>query len=238
MGKGRMFTEYEKDFISVNYAAMDTVTIASMLRRSVASVHTLAYRLALSKFTVRGRGSNRIVWSGQMLEFLKKNYRLMSNKKLAAALGLKLTVVRMKLYQLGLQRMQLHTWTAEEIKYLKRNYRKMGDVEIADNMQVLFPKEKKWTKQHISKKRGYLGLNRTAGEYAAIRTKNSSPGGSAYTIHRNSSSITMHDSWVAQKLAWRNRQMADHYKKNHPELIELKRAELTLRRTIKTLSNG
>lgn len=169
---------------------------------------------------------------------LKQHFYKLTNKKLAEALQLKITVVRIKAAELGLKRIEMEYWTDEQIQYLKDNYRQIGDVEIAANMQLFFPKKKPWTKQHIAKKRKYLKLFRTRKQIESIRTRNSSEGGNAYTINNNSSSIHMHDSWVAQQIAWRNRELAETIKTKHPELIQAKRAELQLRRTIKSIKNG
>lgn len=238
MAKGRLFTPDEEQFIAANYGVSDVMSIARKLRRSTLSVYVYANRKGIKKNADKGRLWNKTEWTSEMIDFLKSKFFHSTNKQIAEALGLKLTVVRNKAAEIGLKRIEMEYWTDEQLIFLHANYRTMGDVEIAENLQQLFPKKKPWTKQHICKKRKYLELRRTKEQIDAIRTRNSSEGGNAYTINRNSSSINMHDSWIAGRLGWRNKKLADHIKKNHPELIELKRAELKLRRTIKNKIHG
>ena len=91
-------------------------------------------------------------------------------------LGVKITSFRVKAYELGLKKVEMEYWTPEMITYLKRNYKKIGDVEIAERFTKLYPKNKKWTKQHIEKKRRYLKLKRTDEQQAAIKLRNTKQG--------------------------------------------------------------
>lgn len=103
---------------------------------------------------------NKINWTPQMIDFLKRNFEKMTNQELADALGLKLTTTRCKLYELGLKRMELEYWTDEQVEFLKDNYHSKGDTEIAIIFDEKYQKEKGWTKKHIEKKRRQLGLKR------------------------------------------------------------------------------
>lgn len=91
---------------------------------------------------------------------------------MADALGLKLTLVRMKCYELGLKRMELEYWTVAQVKYLKSNYKKIGDKELAEIFNKRWHKAKGWTHKHIEKKRKYLKLKRTQKQIVAIRKRN------------------------------------------------------------------
>jgi len=158
----------------------------------------------------------------------------MTNRQLAASLNLRLTVTRNKCRELGLKRIEMEYWTDEQILFLKEHYKKMGDVEIAEIFEKRWPKNKPWRKQHINKKRKYLKLLRTAEEIKAIASKNSSPGGNSFTIKKNSSSLNMHPTWVAQQIAWRDPGLQQEVLK-HPELIELKKEQIKLNRVIKAV---
>jgi nitrate reductase alpha subunit len=157
----------------------------------------------------------------------------MTNHQLAKGLGLKLTVTRNKCRELGLKRIEMEYWTKEQVEYLAGHYKTTGDVELAAYFQKTWPKKKKWTKQHINKKRKYLKLLRTKAQQEAIITKNVSPGGNSHTITKNSSSINMHPSWVVQRMAWRDKELQQEILKNHPQLVETGKALILLKRAIK-----
>jgi hypothetical protein len=115
---------------------------------------------------------NAIEWTPQMIAFLKENYQDYTNKQLADSLGLKLTSVRMKLYELGYKRMDLEYWSIEQIKFLKSKYKTIGDTELAEIFNSKWKKNKGWNKKHIEKKRKQLNLKRTKEEINAINNKN------------------------------------------------------------------
>jgi hypothetical protein len=111
-------------------------------------------------------------WPEKELEFLTENFYSMTNKELAKALGMKLSMVRTKCYELGLKRMELEYWTDIQIKWLKVLYTFIGDMELALIFDEAYPKEKGWTLKHIEKKRMYLGLKRTKKQLEAIKERN------------------------------------------------------------------
>ncbi|MCJ8153215.1 HNH endonuclease [Chryseobacterium sp. SSA4.19] len=112
---------------------------------------------------------NKTEWTEEMILFIRENFNKKTNVQLAEDLGLKLTTVRTKLYELGLYKMKLEYWIPEQILFLKRNYHKIGDTEIAELFNKKYPKEKGWSKKHIEKKRRYLNLKRTPEMLKAIR---------------------------------------------------------------------
>jgi hypothetical protein len=175
---------------------------------------------------------NKINWTEEMISFLKNNYTSMTNKKLADSLGLRLTTTRTKLYELGYKRMDLEYWTNKQIQFLKDRYQTIGDVILAEMFNKKFPKKKLWTKKHIEKKRKYLSLIRTPEEIYAIRNEHSKPGGRCNTILKYSASIFLTDRYIANSISWRNKGLTDELMM-HPEIIELKRAQLKLRRRIR-----
>lgn len=104
---------------------------------------------------------NKIEWSEDNIEFIKSNFHTKTNKELAKCLGLKLSSVRKKCYELGLYKMTLEYWTDEQVQFLKENYKKFGDNDLAKIFNEKWFKQKGWTKKHIEKKRKYLNLKRT-----------------------------------------------------------------------------
>lgn len=123
------------------------------------------------------KGKNgKIIFSPGEVDFLKTNFLKMTNQQLADALGLKLTVVRQKCYELGLRRIEMEYWTPDMVRFLKTWYRKKGDVELAEIFNVKFPKNKPWTRNHIVQKRGYLKLKRTTKSLNRIFLRNKETG--------------------------------------------------------------
>ena len=111
---------------------------------------------------------NKIDWTDKRLKFLKENFNTMTNQQLADSLGLKITSVRHKCYELGLYKMTLEYWTDEQVDFLLKNYKEKGDTELAEIFNKKWYKDKGWTKKHIEKKRRYLKLKRTPEEIARI----------------------------------------------------------------------
>jgi len=114
----------------------------------------------------------KIEFSDQEIQYIKDNFQTMSNEQIANELGLKKTIVRMKAYELGLQKMELEYWPDEAIKYLKENYHKIGDREMCRHFSTAFPKQKGWTSRHIQKKMSQLGLKRNKLHWYCIKERN------------------------------------------------------------------
>lgn len=115
---------------------------------------------------------NKILFTEKGIQFLKDNYLKKTNQELANALGLKLTIVRMQLYALDLKRIEMEYWTEEQTNFLIENYKTIGDVELSEIFEETWPKNKRWTKNHIEKKRRYLELKRTKEEIQDIFIRN------------------------------------------------------------------
>jgi len=175
---------------------------------------------------------NATAWTGEMIRFLKVNFQTMTNQQLSRALDLRLTVTRNKLSELGLKRMELEYWCDDQVKFLKDNYKAMGDVAMMEIFKACWPKQKGWKRSAVHKKRKQLGLFRTPKEIHKIASRNSSKGGRSYTIDKNSSSKNMHPRWIAQQLAWRNKDLQTAILK-HPEMISAGRSLIKLKRVIK-----
>lgn len=118
----------------------------------------------------------KVIFSEYEIQFLKDNFKNMTNKQIADALELKKTTIRMKAYELGLQRLEMEYWPDEAVKFLKENYHKIGDRELSRIFNKEFPKNKNWTSRHIQKKMGYLGLKRTKLDWFMIKERNRNNG--------------------------------------------------------------
>lgn len=120
--------------------------------------------------------NNKIILEEYEVKFIKENHGKMTNRKMADALGLKLTTLRTKCYEMGLYQMRLQYWTPEQVDFLKANYKKFGDTELAEIFEVKWFKDKGWSKKHIEKKRRYLKLKRTLKHRKTIHDRNTAMG--------------------------------------------------------------
>lgn len=114
----------------------------------------------------------KIIFSESDIQFIKDHFQSMTNQQIADALGLKKTIVRMKAYELGLQRINLEYWPDDAETFLRNNYGKIGDKEMADIFNKTFQKTKGWTHNHIQKKMSQLGLKRNKHNWLVILERN------------------------------------------------------------------
>jgi hypothetical protein len=115
---------------------------------------------------------NKVVFTEEQHQFLRDNYKTMTNQQLADALGLKLTRTRQEIYNLGLKRMVLQIWTPEQVEFLKNNYRRIGDKEIASIFNKQHLKNKKWSRSQIQKKLNQMGCKRNKLDLFLIKERN------------------------------------------------------------------
>jgi len=117
---------------------------------------------------------NKIFFSQEQTDFLKENYKTMTNQQLAETLGVKLTVMRNYKSSLGLMSSNKPiNWSTGEIRFLVENYHKHGDVELAEMLnERYYYKNRNFTKKHIQKKRSLIGLVRTEKEQKLILNRN------------------------------------------------------------------
>jgi len=125
---------------------------------------------------MKRKAHNKIEFSPEQHEFLRRNYQSMTSQQMAIALGFKNTRVRIERYALGLYKQELEYWTPEMFEHLKANYQTKGDTEIAREFEALFPRVKDWTKKHIEKKRCQNGLVRTKQQIENIFNRNKEQG--------------------------------------------------------------
>lgn len=114
----------------------------------------------------------KVIFSEAEIQFIKDNFQSMTNQKIADALGLKITLVRMKAYELGLRKIELEYWPEEAVQFLRENYHRIGDREMARIFNNKFPKNKNWTERHIQKKMSYLNLKRSKLDWFLIKERN------------------------------------------------------------------
>lgn len=116
------------------------------------------------------------VWTPMMIDIVQENYKDMNVTELAQAMGVGLSAMRTKLYEMGFKKMEMEYWTEEQTKFLLDNYKTIGDKELAILFNGLWEKDKRWSFKHMEKKRLYLKLKRTPEELAAIKIRNTDRG--------------------------------------------------------------
>lgn len=152
----KRWDEKEIDVLKSCYRKVPASMIAQELNRPLLAVYQKANELGITLPT-------KINFSEQDIEFLKNNYLTLSNGQLAEKLEKKKTIVRMKLYEMGLRRydQKARAWTPEEDALLLANYRTMGDVALSKLIAGR-------TKGGVCKRRKTLQLERTAEQVAAL----------------------------------------------------------------------
>lgn len=116
------------------------------------------------------------IWTKEQIKYLQDNWPVMTNRQLSDGLGITLTLVRTKLYKMGMLRMEMEYWTPAQVKFLVKNYKKYGDTELTELFTKKWKKKKGWTKKHIEKKRSYLKLKRTEYDKELIFERNINAG--------------------------------------------------------------
>lgn len=155
----KRWTIEETLFLRVNYKRHeDAKWIAAQLGRNHGAVQQKIHKLGIAI-------PNRITWSPDEILFLQRNYQKHTNRELASMLRKKRTILRMKLYELGLSRGRGKPFTQEEDSVIISYYRVKGDTAIATLLEGR-------TKKTVRKRRLALGLLRTKAEIAAIMKAN------------------------------------------------------------------
>lgn len=233
----RSWTENEKDFIRSNLDKTSS-EIAIALGRSVQAVSVMINRLGLTRVGMAPRSGVKSEFSDSDILFIKSRINQLSNREISSHLGKTLTVVRNKIYELGLRRSaRADEWTVDQIRFLTENYRQVGDVELGERMNLRFPDaSRKFGRKTIRKKRYLLGLHRSEQEIQAI-VNDDAHKARCNTILKNSGSLHYKDGWVALTLAGKNHTDQIPTFLRHPGLIELRRSQLKLNRELKKQNN-
>lgn len=101
--------------------------------------------------------------------FIKSNFLKLTNAVLSEKTGVPITTLRTYAYSIGLKKTENEAWVSDAVEFLEFVYRDIGDMEIAAYLDVYYPKFKKWTISHVSKKMGYLSLKRSTEELKRIK---------------------------------------------------------------------
>lgn len=110
--------------------------------------------------------------------YMLKNYQYLNNKQLleeinknrVATKKLTLTLLRIKLYNLGLKRSEKPTpWNAIEVRFLIDNYKTKGNIEIATILNKFPNKTREFNKKIVEKKMTLLNLERSTDDLSQIR---------------------------------------------------------------------
>jgi hypothetical protein len=115
---------------------------------------------------------NKIEMQQWQKDFVRNNFKTMTNEEIAAKTGLSKTYVRMWAYSEGLQRELIVNWTKDQLDYFFENWRTTGNKEMADYINANLPSKKVFKRSTISKKMELLGLYRTPKETFEIRERN------------------------------------------------------------------
>jgi hypothetical protein len=233
MTNKRTWLKSEENYLIENYPHNTATQIAQHLNRSLGAIQQRAFNLGVDAINRSGAKTN---WTESKLSFLKKNFNKMTTEQLCNRLEIKDTVVRMKMKELGLRKCNHVKWIKEWDNYLISNYEIKGDVRLADEFEHLFPKGHKWTFRQIRKRRVYLNLVRTKEQVKTIMNYNATQGASA-TIHQNNGSVILSDKFIAMMIAggskYQDVDLKNKILNQNPELIELKRTQIKLRRLCK-----
>lgn len=171
-------------------------------------------------------------------QFLRENFFQQTNQQLTDALGMTLTVVRNQCRKLGLRRNRVYRWTAAQTAYLTRHYPTMGDVEIAENLNRRWPRSTRpWTRKHVCKKRGLIGLERTAEQLATIRGRNAIQGRYNLDMARKvylDKVERLDDDYILSNCLRISKPNRPAILKEHPRLIQNVRDDIYRKRLRKT----
>lgn len=145
----------EIDILKKCYRKGTASMIAWQLNRAKAAVYQKAHELRITL-------PCKINFSQAEESFLRNNYLKLTNAQLATALDKKKTIVRMKLYELGLRRydQKSRAWTEDEDIILMKNYQTMGDVALSKLIGR--------PKGGVCKRRKTLTLQRTSEQVALL----------------------------------------------------------------------
>ncbi len=236
MSRPTNWSNEEIDFLISQSNEISSKEISKVLGRTEKAISKKRFLLGVK--INKGYGV-KTVWTNDMLRFITDNYEVFSNRELADKMGVTLTVLRNKLSELNLKRVEYEKWTAEQVQFLIENYQTLGDVAIAEYFNENMPKSYSWTKKMIQKKRLYLNLKRKENETHTIRHNNSTTGKAA-TIGKNSASANLPDVYVATMMSGGSRKLDINLRTQilqHKQLVELKRTQFKLKRQCQKLAN-
>ncbi|MBD2753726.1 HNH endonuclease signature motif containing protein [Spirosoma validum] len=266
--KKNQFTHYsdsQKQFIRDHFQSMTNAEIGQALGRSKASVASIASDMGLvknveAKFRAAsiGQRNRKDAWSDADIQCLRDNYQTHSRTDLAKLLGRKWGAVKSKARQLRLIK------TTEAVRAILQRPNagqfKKGSLPkntiISDQtvIRTRYNYKRKIATQYI---RLGLGKWQELKHYVWEQANGPVPKGMilafidgdecqldnlelitmAENARRNSGTINLPDSYVASLMSVRKPELKQELLK-HPEIIDLKRQELKLKKSIKAHDNA
>ncbi|HSW56499.1 MAG TPA: hypothetical protein VLH59_15555 [Ignavibacteriaceae bacterium] len=125
MGNRKFWTDKEILFLKKYYPTRGSKYVAEELGRTQHSVKRQASRLGLKLVIALSHRA----FSPEEIIFIKKNYPLKGTHYVAKMLERRITSVRKKARQLGLERNTFLKWSVEEDEYLRKWYKRPGNTE-------------------------------------------------------------------------------------------------------------
>jgi hypothetical protein len=207
-----------------------------------------------------------MVWTTEKIAFLKTNYESMSKQELATALGFKWSQVRDKISKLKLTLPSRKKWerqfagfrqykdhvkfTEEEDSFVKENYLTMTCIEMSKTLsRSRTAIEYSLERQHLSIPQSLIEEHKQRGQFKkgqiphnkSVKMPTSTYEKVKKTMfkkgdNRVNASVTLSDNYLKWVIAFGE----DATIRNEipPELIKLKRAELTINRELKKIKKN
>lgn len=152
----RRWSDDDVLFLKQQYRKVHAGMLARHLGRNLLAVYQKANKLGITL-------PCKIEFTEAEENILRANYLTLTNAQLADFLKKKKTIVRMKLYELGLRRcdQKAKAWTEQEDKILIDNFQIMGDVALS---KIISGR----TKGGVCKRRKTLNLVRTPEQIATL----------------------------------------------------------------------
>lgn len=129
MGKVKLFSDKEIEFIRLHKFDMTDVEIAKYLNRHPNTIRQKRAKLGIYK-------KRYVIWDNSKISYLTENFPCKNTDDIAIALGVNEKTVREKAKELGLKKSSLYS--KEEDEYIKKNYCNMSARELSANLNILF----------------------------------------------------------------------------------------------------
>ena len=243
---GYRITDIQKSFILENIDSLSTTEIAQKLNISLLKIHTFCKKQNIKL-------ADYDIYTDEEMNFIKNNYLTMSYKEIAEVIGRKMWAVRDKARRMGLKR----TPEASQLLQARICYRFEkghkpigtmfdGAISIRTDKrgikyQFIRLAENVWIHLQLY---NWEKLNGKIPDDKILRCKtedtlNADPSNWELTdradhLARNSGRKDLDDKYISSILATSDKDLRKKYRQM-PELIELKRNQLKLRRTINEL---
>jgi hypothetical protein len=241
----RPYTLEEEQFLLENYKKMTFVDMAIHLNRHPSTVSGKCYRMGLKKNVSRPFSSDEI-------QIIRDNFRKLSWKTIGEMIGRSSDSVKHKCHSLGLKRTDQESIAIQKFHcsktqfkkgHLPHNTRRDGDISIRPDKRGIPYKfirveQSEWIGLHIvnwEKAHGPVPDGSVVrfkdGNSMNCELDNLELMSKAENLEKNNGREELTDSYVLGTLSRKDKSLRK-VMAQFPELIELKRNELKLRRTI------